>query len=174
MSYTGSVRKAVFAITSIGVVSHETAHRLACAFLGIKVHDVCYLSLSGETAGHVIYGVPKEYWKRIAVSFSPFFFNVSLGALSVFLATQQYSNSLVRYLLYWFCISAITHSVPSDEDASGLWPYSKWGYLHPLFWMVLPWILTVYLLNKITTPSVQLVFATATTISMIGGLPAGI
>jgi hypothetical protein len=166
-------RKALFLLTSPGVIAHELAHRLTCSVLGVHVEEVKYLQLSGRQAGYVIHEVPKEYWKRISIAFSPFGFNIFVAGALVWIGLRQFPDTYLRYGLYWLSVASVTHSLPSNEDASSLWPHSKLGYLHPLFLITLPMMAGVYLVNLLSTFLMQFGFGVVVTVVLVRALTDG-
>jgi len=110
-------------ITFPGIIIHELAHKLLCDFADVPVYKVCYFRL-GNPPGYVIHGPVNRYWQALLINTAPFTIN-TLIALVIFILVITVTKGPATYILCWLGISIAMHSFPSNEDADGLWRYSK-------------------------------------------------
>jgi hypothetical protein len=110
-------------ITFPGIIIHELAHKLLCDFAGVPVYKVRYFRL-GNPPGYVIHGPVSGYWQALLINTAPFTIN-TLIALIMFALVIKVTEGAATYILCWLGISIAMHSFPSNEDADGLWNYSK-------------------------------------------------
>lgn len=135
-------------LTFPGVIVHETAHKLVCNMLGIRVLKVCYFRF-GNPAGYVAHEKPNNAIQQIFIGIGPFLFNSIIGAIIAFpgaLAYYSSKASIVHYVLIWLGLSIAMHSFPSTGDANSIWR-AMWMKGTPLLvrLVALPVILIIYL-----------------------------
>lgn len=115
-----------------GVVVHEFAHKKACEWRGIRVHEVNYFSLSG--GGHVKHRSPRRFSDMLAISAAPFVINTVLAFILYLIAILVWRGAdvvsgivpvgytMVAALgLGWLALSIGWHSIPSFVDANNIW-----------------------------------------------------
>lgn len=129
-----------------GIVVHELAHALACVLLRVPVQDVVLFSF-GPRAGYVEHAVPRSYAKRIVIATAPLAVNTAVAVV----AFLQSASLAVPYALLagYLGVVAVATSIPSSVDARSLYPHTRRGYLHPLFYLALPLIAVLLLVNRL-------------------------
>ncbi len=106
-----------------GIVLHESAHAIACLFLGVPIKKIKFL---GKKGGYVVHG-DSTACNIIIITFFPFVFNIviSLVCARVYLLT---GISFLKLLMAWVGISALLFCVPSNKDAKNAFEAIKRVY----------------------------------------------
>lgn len=125
-------------VTFPGVVIHEYAHKKACEWRNISVHEVNYFSLDG--GGYVKHRSPRRFEDTLAISAAPFAVN-TVFAFALYLLTFALfggstvlganSAAITEYLALgsgWLAVSIGWHAIPSFGDAGHIWKgaSSRW------------------------------------------------
>lgn len=115
-----------------GIFLHEIAHQLMCNLLGLPVLEVHYFALFGESAGHVRYKSPDDFYVTFLVSMAPLILNSLVCMLFLFpflisyqLGTNDYVSLgmpflILKYVLAWIGISAGFWAMPSPRDLENM------------------------------------------------------
>jgi hypothetical protein len=114
-------------LTFPGVIVHEFAHAWACARLGIRVEEVCYLRF-GNPMGYVRHERPSSTLRYIMAAVAPFFVATLMAVLFSLCACLLAGSRLppetrdtVTLLAAWLSFSIALHAFPSPGDADALW-----------------------------------------------------
>lgn len=129
-----------------GVVIHEFAHYVVCKLLNVRVADVVFFRF-GNPAGYVRHQLPKSYTKRILISTAPLAVNTTVAVGAFWWSTRTVVSSSI--LAIYLGVVVIAASLPSTIDAKSLFPRTRLGYLHPLFYLTLPLIGLLLLVNRL-------------------------
>jgi len=138
-----------------GVVVHELAHLLICWLFRVPVSDVALFRF-GDPAGYVEHQIPRSYTTRIFIAIAPLLVNTAAAASAFWWSTQ--TVDLYSAVSIYFGVVSLASSLPSTIDAKGLFPYTRWGYLHPLFYLSLPLIGVLLLVNRLRPYGFQVVY----------------
>jgi len=107
----------------IGITIHEFAHLFACLLLGVRVRKVKLFSFSD---GYVVHDESRSY-KNIIISIFPFFFNIGVAILGIFLLKTE-MLLIYKLIVIWLSISALFFSIPSRQDADNIFDSVKKSY----------------------------------------------
>lgn len=118
-----------------GVIIHEFAHKKACEWRGVYVHNVEFFKLSG--GGQVTHEIPDRFDDTFAISAAPFVVNTAL-AFILYLAAlvavyapaslgalSAETTEPVALIAGWLAISIGWHAIPSRVDANNIWRDAK-------------------------------------------------
>ena len=113
-----------------GVIFHEFSHYVACKLLGIKVMKVKWFSTS---EAYVVHAVPNA-WKATIITIAPFLLGNAFG-IFLFISANDLLASFnpLSILFYWFAISIVYFSFPSDQDAKNAFGSIVGMYKRKLF-----------------------------------------
>lgn len=142
-----------------GVVIHEFAHYLVCTVLNVQVGEVVFFRF-GNPAGYVEHQIPQSYTKRILISTAPLVVNTTVAIGAFWWSTQ----AVVVYstLAIYVGVVVIAASLPSTVDATNLFPNTRMGYLHPLFYLTLPLIVLLLAVNRLRRYGFNVLYTVAT------------
>lgn len=145
-------------LTAPGIILHEISHWAIAASFYLDVKEVNLFDFE-TLSGHVIYELPRAYWKRVTIAFAPFFVNTTFAIylLAIHLPGRQVFN----YLSIYFGVVFLLRALPSGTDADTLIPNSTLGYLHPLFLITSPLILITKLVSILPPITIRSVYTAA-------------
>lgn len=147
-----------------GIILHELAHYLVCLVLRVPVQRVVLFQF-GPRAGYVSHSVPRSYSKRIFIAVAPLLLNTAVG-VGLFWKSAQMGVIGAMAATYFGSV-AIAGSLPSRVDAESLFPYSRLGYLHPLFYLALPLIAVLVTVDYLRPYGFRAVYTGALTVTAI-------
>jgi hypothetical protein len=176
-------------LTFPGVVIHEFAHKQLCDWYRIPVEEVCYFRF-GNPAGYVTHSRPERYFQAFMISLAPVFINTLIAVLAgvgiaVFLFPDKGGSSMASsplllltttVVVAWIGVSAGMHSLPSSQDASAIWDQTRSNWYNPLVFTVVPIVLVIEVLNRITGEYLSLVYGCVliTVGAIVAWYPGGI
>ncbi len=122
-----------------GITIHEIAHIVACLVLGVRIRKIKIISFD---EGYVVHDDSRSY-KNIIIAIIPFFFNILISIVCIFLIRMDI-NLILKILLVWIAISSLFFSVPSKQDAKNVFKSIKKSYTRSQpIWM---WLIKIVLL----------------------------
>jgi len=150
-------------LTFPGVMVHELAHRLGCAFFGVRVRRAVYFRF-GNPLGFIEHDVPRTYFAHFWISSAPLFLNTILEiGIAYLLIARPYHLVLWQVIvLGWLAFSLGTHAIPSDGDIKNILhvtrhPKSFFGFFAGL--IMFPIVGIVWVADKLKLFGFEIVYA---------------
>lgn len=119
-----------------GVIVHEHAHKMACQWRNIRIHEVNYFSADGS--GYVRHETPRSFPDTLAISTAPFIVNTLLSVALYTVAVSLYVGATflegtvppdysqtVTIGIGWLGLSIGWHAIPSFGDTGNIWHGAK-------------------------------------------------
>ncbi|MFC6965117.1 hypothetical protein ACFQL7_27595 [Halocatena marina] len=123
----------ILAVTCVGQILHEYAHKRACENLNIPIEEICYFQFD-VPPGYVSYRTPRYYGHQIGIALAPLFSNTLLaailfcgviGGLDHWGLPPLSDDVLGVWIGFvgagWLGVSCAMHAVPSRDDANLAW-----------------------------------------------------
>lgn len=171
----------LLAVTCVGQILHEYAHKRACDNLGIPVEKVCYFQFDAPP-GYVVYQLPRYYGHAIGIALAPLFSNTLLacvllvgviGGLDVWGLPPISSEYLWTWVGFvgasWIGLSCAMHAVPSRPDADLAWTATveRFPAIGPL--CAGPLVLVAYVLSRLDRVGIDYIYTGALVSGVVTG-----
>lgn len=104
------------AVTFVGVIVHEWAHKMACKIFGVRVLEVKYFSPQG---GYVRHEKTNNLTANICISLAPLIVN-SLVAFALGWVFVAFDYKIVKIIVGYLAISIGMHAFPSAPDVKSI------------------------------------------------------